>query len=161
MLADNMGQAAFKLIFHFIPALIVSVLIVGIKAPASFPMRVMFVVSALLGYGVLWSISFAVQMCAFWLINVWSIVTIKNVFINVLSGSMFPLWFMPEWMSGVMSFTPFSSIYFTPVQIYLGQLSFGEIALKCAVQLVWIIIIYFIGNILWKKGQQKLVVQGG
>ena len=120
-----------------------------------------FILSAILGFGVLWSISFAVQMTSFWLVNIWSLITIKNVFVNVLSGSMIPLWFMPEWMSGVMSFTPFSSIYFTPVQIYLGQLSFSEIALKCAVQLVWIIIIYFIGNILWKKGQQKLVVQGG
>ena len=161
MLADNMGQTAFKLIFHFIPALIVSVLIVGIKAPASFPMLVMFAVSALLGYGVLWSISFAVQMCAFWLINVWSIVTIKNVFINVLSGSMFPLWFMPEWMEGVLAFTPFSSIYFTPVQIYLGELGYAEIAQKCLIQIVWIVLIYLIGNIMWERGKKKLVVQGG
>ena len=161
MLADNMGQAAFKLIFHFIPALIVSVLIVGINAPASLPMLVLFIISALLGYGVLWSISFAVQMCAFWLINVWSIVTIKNVFINVLSGSMFPLWFMPEWMEGVLAFTPFSSIYFTPVQIYLGELGYAEIAQKCLIQIVWIVLIYLIGNIMWERGKKKLVVQGG
>ena len=161
MLADNMGQAAFKLIFHFIPALIVSVLIVGINAPASLPMLVLFIISALLGYGVLWSISFAVQMCAFWLINVWSIVTIKNVFINVLSGSMFPLWFMPEWMEGVLAFTPFSSIYFTPVQIYLGELGVAEIAHKCLIQIVWIVLIYLIGNIMWERGKKKLVVQGG
>lgn len=161
MLADNMGQAAFKLVFHFIPAVIVSVLVVGISAPASFPMLLLFVVSAALGYGVLWSISFAVQMCAFWLINVWSIVTIKNVFINVLSGSMLPLWFMPEWMQGVLKFTPFSSIYFTPVQIYLGELGYGEIAVKCLIQLVWIAVICFIGNVLWERGKKKLVVQGG
>lgn len=103
----------------------------------------------------LWAISFAVQMTAFRLINIWSLITIKNVFVNVLSGSMIPLWFMPEWMRGVLNFTPFSSIYFTPVQIYLGQLSYNEIALKCAVQLVWIGVIYFIGDILWKKGQQN------
>ena len=109
----------------------------------------------------LWAISFAVQMTAFWLINIWSLITIKNVFVNVLSGSMIPLWFMPEWMAGVLNFTPFSSIYFTPVQIYLGQLSYGEIAFKCGVQLVWIMIIYLVGDMLWKKGQQKLTVQGG
>ena len=50
--------------------------------------------------------------------------SIANVLINVLSGSMIPLWFMLKWMQGVLDFTPFSSIYFTPVQIYLGQLSF-------------------------------------
>ena len=57
--------------------------------------------------------------------------------------------------------TPFVSIYFTPVQIYLGQLSATEIAFKCGVQLFWTVIIFALGNILWIKGQKKLVVQGG
>ena len=100
-------------------------------------------------------------MTAFWLVNIWSLTTIKTVFINVLSGSMIPLWFMPEWMSGVLKLTPFSSIYFTPVQIYLGQLSVREILFQCMIQVVWIAVIYLIGNMLWMKGQRKLVVQGG
>ena len=114
MIADNLGTAAFKLVYHFVPALILSILIMGIEPPANIPSLALFIVSGLLGYGVLWTISFVVQMCSFWLINVWSIVTIKNVFVNVLSGSMIPLWFMPEWMSGIVEYSPFSSIYFTP-----------------------------------------------
>lgn len=161
MIAENLGNAVFKLVYHFVPALIVSILIMGIQPPASVPMFILFIVSAFLGYGVLWTISFAVQMSSFWLINVWSIVTIKNVFVNVLSGSMIPLWFMPDWMSGIVECLPFSSIYFTPVQIYLGQLSYSEIAFKYVVQLAWIVIIYMIGNLLWAKGKKKLVVQGG
>ena len=121
----------------------------------------LFFISAMLGYGVLWTISFAVQMTSFWLVNIWSLTTIKTVFINVLSGSMIPLWFMPDWMSGVLKVTPFSSIYFTPVQIYLGQLSFREIWFQCMVQAVWIVVIYLVGNLLWIRGQRKLVVQGG
>jgi ABC-2 type transport system permease protein len=161
MIADNMGNAVFKLVYHFVPALIVSALTMGIEKPHSVSMLLLFIISAFLGYGVLWTISFVVQVLSFWLINVWSIVTIKNVFVNVLSGSMIPLWFMPEWMSGIVEYSPFSSIYFTPVQIYLGQLSYEDIAYKCGLQLVWIGIIYMIGNLLWAKGKKKLVVQGG
>lgn len=161
MIADNMGSAIFKLVYHFVPALIVSALTMGIEKPHSVSMLLLFIISAFLGYGVLWTISFVVQVLSFWLINVWSIVTIKNVFVNVLSGSMIPLWFMPEWMSGIVEYSPFSSIYFTPVQIYLGQLSYEDIAYKCGLQLVWIGIIYMIGNLLWAKGKEKLVVQGG
>lgn len=161
MLADNLGNAVFQLIFHFVPALFAAFLIVGISAPCNVFGFVLFIFSALLGYGVLWSISFAVQMCSFWLINVWSIVTIKNVFVNVLSGSMIPLWFMPDWMDSVMKFLPFSSIYFTPVQIYLGELTYREIGEKCMIQAVWILLIYFLGNFLWERGKRKLVVQGG
>ena len=129
--------------------------------PASPLMFGLFFLSAVLGYGVLWTISFAVQMTAFWIVNIWSVTTIKTVFINVLSGSMIPIWFMPEWMSGVLKFTPFTSIYFTPVQIYLGQLSFREILFQCTVQIAWMVLIYLLGNLLWIKGQRKLVVQGG
>lgn len=161
MLADNLGHALFQLLFHFVPAVTVSVLFIGITAPADFSMLLLFLLSAFLGYGVLWTISFVAQMLSFWLINVWSIMTIKNVFINVLSGSMIPLWFMPDWMKGVIQFTPFSSIYFTPIQIYLGQLSFSEILHGFLIQFFWIVILLSIGMFLWKKGQKKLVVQGG
>lgn len=161
MLADNLGHALFRLFFHFVPAAAVSVLFIGIAAPAGGSMLLLFLLSAALGYGVLWTISFVVQTLSFWLINVWSIVTIKNVFINVLSGSMIPLWFMPDWMKGVLRFTPFSSIYFTPIQIYLGQLSFSEILHGYMIQCFWIIFLFSIGMLLWKRGQKKLVVQGG
>lgn len=161
MLAEDLGNAAFSLLFQFIPALIIAVLTIGIQAPASAGMFLWFVISAVLGYGVLWTIGFAAQMAAFWLINVWSLMTIKNVFIKVLSGSMLPLWFMPEWMGNVIRFTPFSSIYFTPVQIYLGQLSTAQIVGKCMVQMVWIALIYVLGSLLWRKGKRKLTVQGG
>ena len=161
MIAENAGNALFNLIFRFTPALLIAVFSIGINAPAGAARFACFLFSALLGYGVLWAISFAVQMTAFWLVNIWSILTIKNVFINVLSGSMIPLWFMPEWMSGVLNVTPFSSIYFTPVQIYLGQLTYREMGTKCLVQILWILGIYAIGDFLWRKGRKKLVVQGG
>ena len=161
MIAENLGTALFQMIFHFVPALLVSVLVVGVEKPAGVLRLVLFLISALLGYGVLWTISFATQMTSFWIINIWSVNTIKHVFVNVLSGSMIPLWFMPDWMSGILKITPFASIYFTPVQIYLGQLSLWEIAYKCLIQLMWIGIVYAVGHFLWIKGQKKLVVQGG
>ena len=161
MLFENLGNSMFQLVFHFVPALIVAALTVGFLPPVSLPMFLLFLISTILGYGVLWTISFAMQMFAFWLINVWSMVTIKNVFINVLSGSMIPLWFMPEWLKPVLDVLPFSSIYFTPVQIYLGQLTYGEIAYKCGIQGFWIVVIWLFGNLLWSRGKKKLVVQGG
>ncbi len=161
MLADNLGYALFSLVFHCAPVIIISALVMGIAAPAGFVAFIMFIISALLGYGVLWSMSYVTQMLAFSSINIWAVSTIKNVFINVLSGAMIPLWFMPEWIKGVLDFTPFSSIYFTPVQIYLGELTFDEMAVKAGIQLLWILVIYFAGRILWAKGKKKLVVQGG
>ena len=161
MLADNLGVAAFKLIFHFIPAMLVAIVFIGIAAPASAGAFGLFVLSALFGYGVLWSLSFLFQMFSFWLINVWAIMTIKNVFVNVLSGAMIPLWFMPETVRKIIAFTPFEGIYFTPVQIYLGTINGGEILAGFIKQLVWICLLMACGFVLWNKGKRQLVVQGG
>ncbi len=161
MLFENLGNTLFQLIFHFAPALIVCIFTVGVLPPVSFGRFLLFIISAVLGYGVLWNLSFLLQTFAFWLLNMWSLMTIKNVFLNVLSGSMIPLWFMPDWMVPVMNLLPFSSIYFTPVQIYLGQLTAKEIGTKFQIQMLWIGVLYLCGNIFWKKGKKKLVVQGG
>ena len=161
MLSDNLGTALFKLIFHFVPAIIVALIFFGIESPASVGSFFLFLLSAILGYGVLWSMSFLFQMFSFWLLNVWAIMTLKNVFINVLSGSMIPLWFMPEIVRKIIGFTPFDSIYFTPVQIYLGNISGSELALGFVKQLIWISILLVFGFMLWNKGKKKLVVQGG
>ena len=161
MIAENVGEAAFNLIFKFVPVLLIAVFTTGMEKPAGILNFILFLISALLGYGVLWTISFTVQMTAFWLINIWSLITIKDVFVNILSGKMIPLWFMPVWMAGVVKYSPFASIYFTPVEIYLGQLEGADIGYKCILQIIWILIIYSIGDFLWNKGQKKLVVQGG
>ena len=161
MLAENSGNAIFNIIFLFLPALIISIVLIGIQPPKNVAMFFLFFLSAMLGYGVLWTISFVVQAASFWAINVWSLATLKDVLVNVFSGTMIPLWFMPEWIYEALKATPFPYIYFTPVQIYLGQLSFSEILKQCIVQLVWILLIYLLGSFLWKRGQKKLVVQGG
>ena len=55
----------------------------------------------------------------------------------------------------------FESIYFTPVRIYLGEISGIEIIQGMGIQIVWIIVLSFIANAFWKKGVKKLVIQGG
>lgn len=161
MVAENVGNATFKLIFHFIPALLIAIFTVGVMKPVSFSAFLGFVLSIILGGGILWSISFIFQTLAFWLINVWSIVTIKNVFINVFSGLMIPIWFLPDWIQHIIRFTPFTSIYFTPIQIYLGKVKGYEVLWCYFTQVTWIVILYYIGDFFWRKGLRKLVVQGG
>lgn len=161
MLATDFGNICFQILFRFLPALLIAVATVGVLKPASFNALFAFGISAVLGFLILWTISFFVQVLAFWVINVWSIATIKNVFINILSGSMIPLWFMPERLQKIISFTPFYSIYFIPVRIYLGEMRGAEIWFSYLKQGGWILFLYLLGELFWKLGIKKLVVQGG
>lgn len=161
LLAEDIGNIIFRLIFNFLPALIIAMCFVKIQKPVSYMELILFIMSGVLGFFVLWLISFIVQMTSFWIINVWSLSTIKNVFVNVFSGTMLPLWFMPAGIMKIIKFTPFDSIYFTPIKIYLGQIQKSDILFNFGRQIIWICILYVIGEIMWRCGQKKLIVQGG
>lgn len=161
MLFEDLGDGFFKVVFNFLPAVIIAMLFTEMMPPAGIFGFVLCLVSAVLGYIVLWYISFIVQTLAFWLFNVWGLITIKNVIVNIFSGALLPLWFMPQPVLNIIKFTPFDSIFFTPVQLYLGQLQGYEILLNFGRQVLWIAILYFIGELLWNKGIKRLIVQGG
>lgn len=161
MLWENIGEGAFKVIFHFLPAAVFSCVFLELSPPENVYSVSLMGVSIILGYLILWQISFIVQTWCFWLFSVWGIITIKNVIIRIFAGSMLPVWFMPPLLRKIVAFTPFESIYFTPVRIWLGELTGHEILAGMAVQVFWIVILYLLGDIFWKKGIRKLVVQGG
>lgn len=161
LLAENIGESVFKLIFNFIPALIFAVFYTGIALPKDALSVVLMFISVILGYLILWEIGFIVQSLCFWFVFVWGMIVIKNVIVNIFSGIMIPLWFMPEPLMKVIEFTPFESIYFAPLKLYLGQMTAEQILICFLKQIVWVLILWLVGEIIWRKGNRKLVVQGG
>lgn len=161
LLSENVGEGLFKVIFNFLPAVIITMFYTELCPPSSVLNLIVMLFSVILGYLILWLIGFIVQTWSFWLFSVWGIMTIKNVIIRILSGSLLPLWFMPEIVRNIIVFTPFESIYFTPIQIYLGEINGIELMKKLLIQVMWIGVLWIIANVFWKKGTKKLVVQGG
>lgn len=161
MLAENLGENFFGIFFNFLPALLIAAIFSEVQKPSSIGYFFLFIISAVLGYLILWEISFIIQTLAFWIFRVWGISTITNVIINIFSGTMIPLWFMPAWIMNLIKLTPFDSIYFTPIKLYLGQIGGNDLVWNLGRQLAWVGILYIIGDILWKCGEKKVVVQGG
>ncbi len=161
MLFEDMGEGAFHVVFNFLPTVIIACFFAPIQAPSGARDVLLCLVSVILGYVVLWEISFIVQSWSFTLFSVWGLITIKNVMVNILAGAYIPMWFMPDWLRSAIRFTPFDSIYFTPVQLYLGELGGKEIVFHFARQLFWITALWAVGEYFWRSGIKKLVIQGG
>lgn len=161
LLANNLGSIAFKLISNFLPSFIITSLIIGILPPVGIVELFVFLLSIVFGFLVLWSLSLIVQMLAFWIMNIWSISTIKSVLVNVLAGASLPLWFMPTPILKMIEYTPFDTVYYIPLKIYLGQLSMQECFRDLSKQIIWIVCLYAISVVLWNFGKRKIVIQGG
>ena len=143
------------------PVLIVSIVLFKLLPPFSMQSGILFCVSAILGYLVLYSINFIVWLSSFWFYWTFSIITIKDAVIAIMSGALFPLWFLPDSLHTLIKLTPFESIYFVPISIYLGQLPYDEIISSIAKQVIWLALLVIVGHIVWKRATKKLVVQGG
>jgi len=157
----NMGNIAYKLLTNFLPTLFISLLFIGINKPDSILSFILFLISIVLGFLILWSLSLIVQLSSFWIMNVWSLSVLKTLVINVLAGTVLPLWFMPKPLLKIISLTPFDTLYFSPIKIYLGQMGKQAILSCYAKQFFWFLAFFLISNIMWERGKKRIVLQGG
>lgn len=157
----NIGTLVFKIFMQLLPALIVSVILFRMLPPFSLTSAIYFVTSSVLGYLVLYNLNFLVWVSSFWFYWTFSLVTIKDAAIMIFSGALLPLWFMPKGLVDFIKLTPFDSIYFTPISLYLGQVPSDEIIFSIARQVIWILVLFGTGQLLWRSANKKLVVQGG
>lgn len=157
----NIGILIFRVIMQLTPVLIVSIVLFRMLPPFNLAMLTCFFLSLIIGYLVLYNLSYIMWLSSFWFYWTFSLVTIKDAAVMIMSGALLPLWFMPQSLVNFINLTPFASIYYVPISIYLGQVPPEEIALVIVKQLVWAAVLFFIGRLLWKMALKKLVVQGG
>lgn len=157
----TVGTLAFRFFMQMLPALVLSVFLFHLLSPFSIVMFLYFLLSVVLGYLVLYNLNFLIWVSSFWFYWTFSLVTIKDTAVMLLSGALIPFWFMPEGMTDTLQLLPFASIYSTPIQIYLGMVPEDEIVSGLVRQAIWVLVLYAVGHVLWKAASRKLVVQGG
>ncbi|MDB5054464.1 MAG: ABC-type uncharacterized transport system, permease component [Bacilli bacterium] len=157
----NLGTMIFRLIMQLLPALIISIFLFKLLPPFSIIMLTYFVISGLLGYLVLYNLNFIVWVSSFWFYWTFSLVTIKDAAVMIFSGALIPLWFLPQGLVDFIKLTPFDSIFYTPIRIYLGMVPENEIVASLVKQMIWVFVLFGIGQLLWRAATKKLVVQGG
>jgi ABC-2 type transport system permease protein len=81
--------------------------------------------------------------------------------VELLSGSIIPLPFIPNPYKKVVELLPFASMQNVPLRIYCGNLAGTEMIEAIILQLFWFIILVVLGKALCKLAERKVVVQGG
>lgn len=121
----------------------------------------MYLLSALLGYIILFFVNFSFGILSFYVTNIWGIRNLKYAVLDFLSGAIVPIAFLPHVIQRIMDFVPFASINYVPVTIYLGKVSGLNILKTLIMQSVWIFLLFILSNILWNKATKRLTILGG
>lgn len=91
-----------------------------------------------------------VGFVSFWLEETWSL----NVSIRFISaffaGSIIPLDLYPEMMTRILMWTPFPYLTYVPVRILMGEAV--DVGSSFLVLLVWLVVLFFCVQWIWKKG---------
>lgn len=100
-------------------------------------------------------IAYLVGLVAFWTNEVdglyASIESLKKVF----AGGYFPLSLLPLAFIKISNLLPFAYSFYVPSQLYLKKITLNTGIHGIFVQLAWIVILYFVINLVWKRGLKK------
>lgn len=158
---QTVSNNIFLFIYSAIPPVVIAVLIYQIHFICDIQNLLICVLSVILSYTLNFFLNFVLGLTVFWFRNAFFLSWMTSAFFSLFSGSFVPVWFFPQWLNKVSLFIPYRYIVFEPTAILLGRYDISTSLKIVIVQLIWIVILYVIGEIIWRIGRKKLMVQGG
>ena len=129
--------------------------------PKNIGVLLLFVVTLIISLGVTVSFCMLVYILSFFTISPQGIRMVLTGAVELLSGSIIPLPFIPDPFNRVLELLPFASMQNVPLRIYCGNLAGSEMIAAIILQLFWLIILVLLGKALCKLAERRVVVQGG
>ncbi len=158
---EDIGSVAIAFLQNAVPLLLIGALFIVAPVPASAAHFLLFILSAAFSYMINWLIAALFGMWSFRIVRIFPLLCMKGHMIRLLSGSVIPLWFFPQWLQTVLSFLPFRYIYQLPLSVYIGILSPRETAAQMGIQFIWILLLGCLFFEIKKGVTRHLLVQGG
>ena len=159
--SEDLGLMCTSLLLRCVPLLVCGVLIFHLSAPVSAGALLLFLVSVTFSYLIIWLLSAITSMVTFWAMFLGQLGAVRIVVVNILSGMLIPVWFFPQALQDILRFLPFQYTYQTPLGIYIGRIGIGDGLFQMGVQCFWIVFLFFVLKLIWKRAQRRLMVQGG
>ncbi len=156
---EYFGRCAFKLCFNVVPIVLffvvtrqsamIDLAFLAYYVPAVVgAMLIFFLINAICG------------MLSFWFVSVGNLHIIIDSSITLFSGSIIPLWLIPDKFKFVYEILPFKYLFYYPISILLGRLYKTQIYSVYAYQIVWCLVLAIISAIVYKNGIKKLQILG-
>lgn len=159
--AEDIAKLVSLFFQNLLPVFIIGSLIIGVPKPTSALAFILFLISLTMAYFINWFIAVMCGMISFWAINMSALFQVKKHLIRLLSGSIIPIWFFPDWLQNILNALPFAYLYQLPLDIYIGRAQSSEIAKGMLVQFAWLAVVSILFAICEKRVIRKVMIQGG
>jgi ABC-2 type transport system permease protein len=161
-LAADLGRAGCAVLTRFVGPVVVGALAFDLYAPRRLATYPLFACSMLLATVVCFGCRYLVNAAAYWLLDARGPQVAWTLASGVLGGLYCPLWFLPRSVTRwLIIATPFPSVIQLPLDVLVERGSPGQQTELLAVQAGWVIAILCLCCWVQRRGERKLVVQGG
>lgn len=157
-LSRDLGRALAHFFLRGIPTFITGVLLFDVLMPSSGVRVAGFLLSIVLAVVVSFCLRFIANLFGFWVLDYRGLASVYIAVINLLSGMLVPLAFLPSPLREAANLLPFRAVIMIPGEVYLGQTS---ILNGLVLQGFWIVVLVVVAKVLLGMGERQLVVQGG
>ncbi len=158
---EDLGKLTALLFQNLLPILLIGSIFIAVPKPVSGVSFLLFLLSLVMAYLIHWLLAACFSMWAFVAINMTPLLQVKKHLIRLLSGSIIPLWFFPDWLASVLNCLPFVYIYQLPLDIFIGKEEVANLLPRLGIQAVWVVVLLVVFIILQKNALKKVMVQGG
>ena len=159
--AENLGSVTALFFQNLLPIFIIGSLFIKLPVPRSAYEFMLFLISLVLAFFINWYLSVIFGMFSFKVIEMSALIQVKKHLVRLLSGSMIPLWFFPNWLRSVLEILPFPYIYQLPLSIYVGHYTSESLVRGLIIQILWVMVLFLIETRLEKQAIKHVMVQGG
>jgi ABC-2 type transport system permease protein len=128
------------------------------RDPLTWPL---FVVSLVMAAAIQFLIAYALAMLAFWILEISTVVFILYSFEYYLSGRLFPLDIMPDWLGTILKFLPFTYELYFPVAILMEKVRGFELWTGLCIQAGWVFVAFAGARLMWRAGLRRYESVGG
>lgn len=153
-----------KAVLRSAPILVVALLLpepLRLPLPPGPAELLLFLLSTLLGLGVVVACSMFVYISGFYTLSVMGIRILFMVVVDFLAGAILPLPFFPEGAQRVLQLLPFAAMQNLPLRLYSGNIAGAAAAQGIALQLFWLAALCWLGHRWMARSLDRVIVQGG
>lgn len=159
-LAESLGGLWIELLLIGVVVGVTLALTGGVDTPPG-PALALFAASMLLLVPLKFLIVYVSTLACFWTQNYMGVQWARLAVINLLSGALIPLVYLPHWLATAAQWSPFAGLTSTPALIFLGRVDVRDGLVLVLVQLMWVLALWFGARLVWRKALRRLTVNGG
>lgn len=158
--AQSLGILVTRLLLQ-LPMVVAAVLLFGLRFPTDLVTWLAFLISALLGFTVMFFFNWFLACFTFYTTEIWGLGVLIEGMNFFLSGALVPLVMMPEGVRNVVLSIPFAQALAVPVGLLTGITPLSDAPRVWLIQIAWILGMWLLSTLFFRVAVRKITVQGG